>query len=405
MTTRIKNGKLILPQGIIGSSYLYYEGNQITHITDKELPFDRELDAAGAYVSAGFIDTHVHGGDGYEFIDATEDAILHAANIHGRHGTTTIFPTLSAFDYCTTKTALNAIQNFIQDKNLKQETIPNIPGVHLEGPYFSPKQSGAQDTTYIRNPDPSEYESLVNQFGDIIKRWSYAPETEGAIKFQDFLQQNNIVGSAGHTDAEIDHMEEAMDHGLSLITHLYSCTSTIVRKGGFRHLGVIESAWLYDDLNVETIADGCHLPPKLLQMIYKIKGPDHMMLTTDAIRYGGRSDCDTVTSGTERIPYIIEDGVAKLADRSAFAGSIATADVLVRTCVKKAGIPLSCAVRMITETPARIMGLSTKGKLQSGYDADVVIFDEDIQIKNVIVGGNVMMPGSKHSVFYVQTSA
>ncbi len=389
MITRIKNGKLILSHGIAEHQYLYFEDNKITHITDQDLPFDCELDAARGYVSAGFIDTHVHGGDGYEFIDATKEAILQAANIHGSHGTTTIYPTLSAFDYYTTVKALEAIRNFSEDKNLAQSTIPNIYGVHLEGPYFSPKQSGAQDTTYIRNPDPSEYESLVEQFGPIIKRWSYAPETEGATDFQDFLNQHGIVGSAGHTDAEIDHMEEALDHGLSLITHLYSCTSTIVRKGGYRHLGVIESAWLYDDLNVETIADGCHLPPKLLQMIYKIKGPEHMMLTTDAIRYGGRTDCDAVTSGTERMPYIIEDGVAKLADRSAFAGSIATADVLVRTCVKNAGIPLLAAVRMITETPARIMGLTTKGKLQSGYDADIVIFDEDIQMKNVIVGGMV----------------
>ncbi len=389
MITRIKNGRLILSHGITANQYLYFENSKITHITSEELPYDCELDAAGSYVSAGFIDTHVHGGDGYEFIDATEDAILHAANIHGRHGTTTIYPTLSAFDYYTTVKGLEAIQNFRQKQNIKQNVIPNIYGVHLEGPYFSPKQSGAQDTSYIRNPDPAEYKSLVVQFGNIIKRWSYAPETEGATDFQDFLKKHQIVGSAGHTDAEIHHMEEAQDHGLSLITHLYSCTSTIVRKGGFRHLGVIESAWLYDNLNVETIADGCHLPPKLLQMIYKIKGPEHMMLTTDAIRYGGRTDCDAVTSGTERMPYIIEDGVAKLADRSAFAGSIATADVLVRTCVKKAGITLLSAVRMITETPARIMGLTAKGKLQSGYDADIVIFDEDIQIKNVIVGGMV----------------
>lgn len=389
MITRIKNGRLILSHGIIADQYLYFENNKITHITSKELPYDCELDATGSYVSAGFIDTHVHGGDGYEFIDATEEAILHAANIHGSHGTTTIYPTLSAFDYYTTVKALEAIQNFRKNEDIAQNAIPNIYGVHLEGPYFSPKQSGAQDTTYIRNPDPAEYEGLVAQFGNIIKRWSYAPETEGATDFQDFLNKLQIVGSAGHTDAEIDHIEEALDHGLRLITHLYSCTSTIVRKGGFRHLGVIESAWLYDNLNVETIADGCHLPPKLLQMIYKIKGAEHMMLTTDAIRYGGRTDCDAVTSGTERMPYIIEDGVAKLADRSAFAGSIATADVLVRTCVKKAGIPLLSAVRMITETPARIMELPTKGKLQSGYDADIVIFDEDIQIKNVIVGGMV----------------
>lgn len=385
MITRIINGKLILPHGIVEDKYLYYQDGQITAITSEELTFDTQIDACGKYVSPGFIDLHVHGGDGYEFVDATDEAVIKAANIHGSHGTTSIYPTLSAYDYYTTTNALETIKDLKGNDSI----IPNIPGVHLEGPYFSPKQSGAQDTTYIRNPAPAEYEKIVSLYGDIISRWSYAPETEGALDFQDFLCQNNIVGAAGHTDAELCHMEEAYDHGLKLITHLYSCTSTIVRIDGFRHLGVIETAWLYDDIDVETIADGCHLPPKLLKMIYKLKGPDHMCLITDAIRYGGRTDCDSVKSGTERMPYIIEDGVAKLADKSAFAGSIATADTLVRTCVKKAEIPLLQAVKMITEVPARIMKLDTKGQLRSGFDADIVIFDEDIQVSNVIVGGKV----------------
>ncbi len=386
MVTRIKNGKLILSQNIVSGKYLYLEDNKISCITNEELPFDKEIDADGKYVSAGFIDVHVHGGDGYEFVDATDEAILKAANIHAKHGTTTIYPTISAYNYDTTADALVAIKK-LQNSD---ELLPNIYGTHLEGPYFSPKQSGAQDPSFIRNPDPTEYKKLVALYGDVIKRWSYAPETEGAVAFQDFLIQNGIVGSAGHTDAELDHMQEAYEHGLRNITHLYSCTSTIVRIGGYRHLGVVESAWILDDMNVETIADGHHLPPVLLAMIYKLKGPDHMCLVTDAIRYGGRSDCESVETGTESIPYVIEDGVAKLTDRSAFAGSIATTDVLVRTCVKKAGIPLTDAIKMLTEVPAKIMSLSNKGALLSGYDADVVIFDEDINVSHVIVGGKVV---------------
>ena len=172
---------------------------------------------------------------------------------------------------------------------------------------------------------------------------------------------------------------------MKLITHLYSCTSTITRKSGFRILGVIETAYLYDNIDVETIADGCHLPPELLKLIYKFKGDENMCLVTDAIRHGGMTNIENETSENGNMPYIIEDGVAKLADRSAFAGSIATTDVLARTCVKKAGIPLESAVKMITETPARIMKLKTKGKLEKGFDADIVIFDENINIKKVLV--------------------
>lgn len=387
MITRIKNGKLIIGDEIISGKYLYFEDGKITAVSDAELPYDEEIDADGKYVSAGFIDVHVHGGAGYEFVDATEEAILSAANIHAVHGTTTIYPTLSAYNYDTTVKALDAIQKCMDS----DELLPNVVGVHLEGPYFSPKQVGGQDPRFIRNPDKAEYEEWVEKYGHIIKRWSYAPETEGAVEFQKFLTEKGIVGTAGHTDAEYDHMKAAYDEGLRSITHLYSCTSTITRHGGFRHLGVIESAWILDDMYVETIADGCHLPPQLLAMIYKLKGPHHMCLVTDAIRFGGVTDLSNIgNGGTESVPYILEDGVAKLADRSAFAGSIATTDALVRVCYKRAGISLTDAVKMITVIPAEMMGLANKGTLAEGYDADIVIFDEDVNVDCVIVSGKVI---------------
>lgn len=383
MVTKIKNGKLILKDGIYSQKNLYIEDNRILDVTEYEIPFDCEIDANGAYVSPGFIDIHVHGGGGHLFVDGTFEAVKNAANIHAEHGTTTIYPTLSAFDYDKTVTGLEAISKY-KDCD---EIIPNIYGAHLEGPYFSPKQSGAQDPSFIRTPDENEYNKLYDTYGNVIKRWSYAPELLGSDKFLNFLNERNIVSSAGHTDAEFKHMKAAYENGMKLITHLYSCTSTITRKSGFRILGVIETAYLYDDIDVETIADGCHLPPELLAMIYKIKGEEHMCLVTDAIRHGGMENIENETNGNGNMPYIIEDGVAKLLDRSAFAGSIATADVLVRTCVKKAEIPLKSAVMMITEVPARIMGLETKGELCAGFDADIVIFDDDINIKKVFING------------------
>lgn len=385
MITRIKNGKLIQGNQIAEGKYLYYEDAKITNITTEELLFDNEIDAQGNYVSPGFIDLHVHGGNGFEFIDATEEALVQGANIHGLHGTTTIYPTLSAFDLNTTQKALHTIKQY----RCSETIIPTIGGVHLEGPYFSPKQCGAQDTTYIREPDAAEYTGLVEQYDGLIRRWSYAPELKGAVTFQNFLNTHHIIGAAGHTDAQYCHMKEAYEHGCKLITHLYSCTSTIVRESGFRKLGVIETAYLYDDITVETIADGCHLPPELLKLIYKLKGEQQICLITDAIRYGGCTDCEATVSGTENVRYIIEDGVAKLADRSAFAGSIATADVLVRTCTQKAGIPLVSAVKMMTENPARVMGLESKGCLREGCDADIVLFDKDIRVSHVIVSGRV----------------
>lgn len=378
MITKIINGKLILPDGIYEKN-LYIEDGKIEAITEENLSFDEEYDAKGNYISPGFIDIHVHGGNGYEYVDGTKEAVIEATNIHAQHGTTTIFPTISAYDYEKTANALSAVAEYRNDSKI----LADIPGVHLEGPYFSPKQGGAQDPKFIRTPDKAEYEKLYSEYGDIISRWSYAPELQGADEFLEFLNGKNIVAAAAHTDAEYSHVEKAFNNGMRLITHLYSATSTIIRRDGFRVLGVIESAYLLDDMDVETIADGCHLPPELLKLIFKGKGEKHMCLVTDAIRHGGMTDIENATCQNGNMPYIIEDGVAKLADRSAFAGSIATTDVLVRTCVKKAGIPLVSAVNMITRNPARIMKLSDRGELREGLRADILVFDNDINIKKI----------------------
>ena len=384
MTYKISNGKVILSDEITNKN-VYFKGGKIIAVTNDNLPFDKEIDANGKYVSPGFIDIHVHGGAGYEFVDATKEAMVIPCNMHAKHGTTTIFPTISAYSFIEMTDSLSAIKKNIGD----EEIMPNIGGVHMEGPYFSPNQCGAQNPDEIRKPLKSEYDALIKDFGDIIKRWSYAPERDDGQDFLKALNNAGIVAAAGHTDAEYDEMLPAYELGCKLITHLYSCTSTIVRKGGFRHLGVLETAYLYDDIYTETIADGKHLPPVLLKMIFKIKGKDAMCLVTDAIRYGGLTQEDVENGNFVKENYIIEDGIAKLPDKSAFAGSIATTDVLVRTCTKDAGISLCDTIRMITKVPAEIMKLETKGSLKENYDADIVIFDDDINMDKVIIGGKV----------------
>lgn len=385
MTYKIINGKVI-SENEIAEKNVYFKDGKIVAVTNDDLAFDKEIDACGKYVSAGFIDIHVHGGAGYEFVDATKESIVIPCNMHAKHGTTTIFPTLSAYSYDKIVTSLSAMKKHIADEDI----LPNIGGIHMEGPYFSPKQCGAQNPDEIRKPQKSEYDALIADYGDIIKRWSYAPERDDGQEFLKALNKAGIVAAAGHTDAEYDEMMPAYELGCKLITHLYSCTSTIVRKGGFRHLGIIETAYLYDDIFTETIADGKHLPPELLKMIFKIKSNNAMCLVTDSIRYGGLTQEDVENGSFKKENYIIEDGIAKLPDKSAFAGSIATTDVLVRTCVKDAGIPLCDAVRMITKVPAEIMKLETKGSLEKDYDADIVIFDEDIKMDTVIVGGKII---------------
>ena len=381
--TKIYNGRIILGNEIVEEN-LYFDKDKIVAVTSDELGCERVIDACGCYVSPGFVDIHQHGGFGFEYSDASREAIVSASNGHAMHGTTTVFPTIAANSSDELSNALQAIGKYGADEQI----IPNLPGVHLEGPYFSPKQCGAQNMGQLRVPEQKEYRKLISEFGTFIKLWSYAPELDRELSFLKTLNDNGIVAAAGHTDATYDDMKRAYDNGCRHITHLYSCTSTITRENGFRKLGVIETAYLYDDIYVEAIADGCHLPPELLELIYKIKGAEHICLITDSIRFGGLKG-DTTDTSSIGGAYIIEDGVAKLPDRSAFAGSIATSDVLVRTCVKKAGIPLVDAVKMLTDVPCRVMNLKSKGALKVGYDADIIIFDENINMQSVIVGGKV----------------
>ncbi len=381
MISKIINGIIISEGKQIKNSSIYFSENEIIAITDRELPHDKVIDAKGNFVSAGFIDLHVHGGGGYDFMDGGVEPILKAADFHLKHGTTTIFPTSLA---CST----NVLKQFLSNLRVAREKFNTIEGAHLEGPYFSTNQCGAQNLDYIKSPPPDEYEDIINSFGDVISRWSFAPEHEGSEQFCEYLKSSNIVPSIAHSDAVFDDVVAVHDKGCKLITHFYSCMSTITRHNGYRKLGIIECAYLFDDIFVEVIADNCHLPKDLLQLILKQKGINRICLVTDAMRAAGmESGKSYLGTKDEATPCIIEDGVAKLTDRSAFAGSIATADRLVRTMFKIVGTDICDAIAMITKTPADIMKLDRKGDIKKGYAPDFVIFDEDIQIKNVIKNG------------------
>lgn len=381
MITRIKSDRIISGKELI-SGYVYINDATITEVSQQELPFDKEVDLTGYYVSPGFIDMHTHGGAGHDFIDG-EDAVVQGCNFHLKHGTTSILPTISAAPFAKMRHAVEGIHNAMQNPALQS----NVIGAHLEGPYLSKAQCGAQCTDFITPPKAEEYESLVADYGNAIARWTYAPENDENDTFCKFLKENDIVASAGHTNAIYDDMLTAMENGCKLITHLYSCTSTITRKQGFRQLGVLETTMLHDEIDAEIIADGRHLPPELIRLIVKIKGIDRLALVTDSLAVAGTEAKSGFMLDTA---FIIEDGVCKLADRSAFAGSIATTDVLVRTVIQEAGISLIDAVHMMTAVPARIMGLN-KGILAPGRDADIVAFDDDINITAAFVMGKQMI--------------
>ena len=375
---RIKSSNIVF-DGRLFSGYLYLEDGKIVSVTDKELTFDEEYDAGDDFVSAGFIDIHTHGGGGYPFEGSVDD-IVGGVNFHLTHGTTSICPTVSAAPIDDMRRSLANVRTAMADGRV----LANIIGAHLEGPYLSLAQTGAQAGDAITPPQKEDYVSIVNEYRGALARWTYAPENDEGAEFSAYMKDVGIVTSAGHTNATYTDMKAALDNGCRLVTHLYSCTSTVTRKQGFRSLGVIESTFLEDGITAEIIADGKHLPPELIRMIYKIKGADGIIAVTDSLSLAGT---DVKVGRMSSTDFIIEDGVCKLLDRSAFAGSIATADRLVRVLTKEAGIPLCEAVKMVSENPAKMMGLATKGALGEGMDADLVIFDGDINVKAVFVSG------------------
>jgi len=386
---KIYNGRVITPYRLIENATLLIDKGKIVYIGIGNLDFPeaQSIDAKNNYISPGFIDIHTHGGGGYDFMDGTVDAFLGAAKMHALHGTTALVPTT------LTSEMADLLNTFSVYKQAKKENTEGAQflGLHLEGPYFAMSQKGAQDPRYIRPPKKEEYETILSHSDDII-RWSAAPELEGAAEFGREMAKKGILPAIGHTDATSDEVAEALENGFTHLTHLYSGMSGVMRRNAFRYAGVIESAFLFDQLTVEIIADGIHLPPSLLQLIYKLKGPSRIALITDSMRGAGMGSGESILGGLkDGMKVIIEDGVAKLLDKSAFAGSIATTDLLVRNMIHLAGVPLLHAIQMMTTTPAQICRIDDrKGSLTIGKDADVVIFDDNIQIKTTIINGCVI---------------
>ena len=381
MTTKLISDKIILADRLF-SGFVYLEDGIIAEVSGIDKEADLTIDAGESYISPGFIDLHTHGGGGSSFLTDSADEIVDGVNFHLEHGTTTVLPTFSACDIPTLRAGLSALKEAM----ISGRMLARVPGGHLEGPYLAPEMCGAQSTDFITAPIKEDYTSVLDDFGDCISRWTYAPERDAEDEFATALVNRGILPSIGHSAAKYDDVLSAKDAGARLITHLYSCTSTIVREGGFRKLGIIEAAYLLDDMYVEIIADGKHLPPELIKLILKIKGTDRVALITDSLPIAGTPGLTGSLSG---VPYLVEDGVCKLADRSAFAGSIATADRLIRTLTDEVGEDIVSAVKMLTRVPADILGIDS-GRIEEGAPADLVIFDEKVNVSRVIVGGKTV---------------
>lgn len=343
------------------------------------------LDARGLIAVPGLIDLHLHGGGGRCCMEGTAQSVLTMCNTHAQFGSTTVLPTTWTAPMEQINKAIDAVR--------EASGMPcdaTIAGVHLEGPFLSPLQAGAQAAAALKVPKQTNWRELLDRW-DGIRMVGAAPELDGALELGGELQKRGIVASIAHSQAYEPELRSAVEHGFCDVTHLYSGCSTFIRKGGFRIPGVVECGLAFDELTVQVIADGRHLPPTMLKMIWKAKGTNGIELITDALDYAGcRLQEGSTYTQQNGMEVIYEEGVMKLLSREAFAGSVATTDRLLRTAVA-AGIPFEDALRMLTVNPAKRIGLEkNKGCLKPGYDADIVFFDDELQVKGCLSRGRLI---------------
>lgn len=381
MLVQIINGKIHTPQGWLKNGSVIINDNKILEVSNCDLAVvgAKIIDAKGMYIVPGGVEIHVHGGGGRDFMEGSEDAFRTAVDAHMQHGTTSIFPTLSSSSIPMIKAAVATTEKLMAEKDSP------ILGLHLEGHYFNMKMAGGQIPEYIKNPDPNEYIPLLEET-NCIKRWDASPELPGAIQFGKYVSSKGILVSVAHTQAEFEDIRAGYDAGYTHATHFYNAMPGFHKKNEYKYEGTVESIYLMDDMTVEAIADGIHVPPTILRLIYKVKGVEKTALITDALACAAS---DSKVAFDPRV--IIEDGVCKLADRSALAGSIATMDRLIQTMTFQAEVPLFDTIRMISETPAKIMGVyDRKGSLERGKDADILLLDKNLDVRAVWAMGKMV---------------
>lgn len=377
------NARVVLYDRIMDGG-IEVEGGKITRIfkNDDYRQDGEKIDCRGHYLSPGFIDIHLHGGGGSDVMDATPQAIDTIIRTHAKYGTTAFLPsTLSS----TKENVIKALVNLEKVQN-SRKSGPKILGAHLEGNFFSVNQKGAQDPAFIFPPTKENYLPIISCVSN-IKMISCAPELENACEFAVAMKKKGIVMSAAHSDANYDEFEKGVEYGFKHVTHLFNGSSILKSPNYYSRIGMSESALLFDDVVVEVIGDGKHVPKELLRLIYKIKGADGMNLCTDAMCAAGMPEGRYFLGALE---VAVEDGVAALLDKTSFAGSVCTTNRAVRTMYKEVGAPLYDAVRMMSATPAKVLGLFDEmGSITVGKTADINVFDDEINIKYTLVDGEV----------------
>lgn len=378
----LTNGRVVLPHRIVENGSVLVEDRQVVAVVSETDFAPAEgwtlVDVANRLVTPGLVDIHVHGASGHTFNEPNVEAYGAILAEHARQGVTSLLATTATAPI----DALIECLDFIQEWRSTNHPGAEVLGAHVEGPYFSVAQAGAQDPAHIRTPDDGSPQQLLAH-ADCIKLFSCAPELPGCLSLIRELRQLGIRVAAGHSNATEEALQPAIDAGLSHMIHIWSGQSSTVRSGPWRKPGLLEVTLTYDTLTAEMIADNRHLPPTLMKLAYRCLGPDRLCLVSDATSGAGLAQGSRYRMGN--LEYEVHDGVGMLLDHTAFAGSTTLLNQMVNVLVNVVDVPLIEAVRMASLTPARIIGVDGhKGSLQPGKDADIAIFEEDFRAWGVL---------------------
>ena len=382
MNQIIKNVRIILKDQIISDNQLLIRDGKITAITRENLDVNdcSVIDGKDLYCSPGFIDIHNHGNSGFDVMDATLDALEAISRFHMKNGVTGFLATTMTASYDAT---IRAIQNAVEYSTKGDTRGSQMLGLYLEGPYFSIKKKGAQTEKYITGIHLDELKSYVDCGKGLVKIVALAPELERSKAAITFLVENGITVSAGHSYATYEETMTGIENGISEVTHMFNG----MRSFDHREPGIVGACLLDDRVTCEMICDGIHLHPAAMRIIMKMKGNEKVALISDSIRANGIPDGEYDNDG---LTVTVKNNEVRLPDGT-LAGSTLSLDHAVRNLIKMTGVDLLTAVRMASLNPARQIGLSgTKGSIEIGKDADIVLFDENINIKRTFIKGQIV---------------
>lgn len=377
------NGRLAAPGGLCDGRAVVVQSGRIAGLAapgDLGSEFAR-VDVGGRLVAPGLIDLHTHGALGRTFNDPEPEAwgLICAAN--ARAGVTSLLATLAPAPWADLLAAFDLGRAWCAERRPGAQVL----GLYLESPYINPAQRGALDPAHLRlATDGSPAEMLA--YNDVLRVMTIAPELPGGLELVRALSRAGVIPAAGHSAAHDSHVRAAMDLGLRHVTHLWSAMSLTVREGPWRKPGLLEAALTFPGLSAEIIADGKHLPPTLLQLAHKCLGPERLCVVSDATSGAGLPEGARFCMGA--MTYEVADGVGMMFDRSCFAGSTTLLNRMLPVLTGEAGLPLADALRMASETPARVLGLDQrKGRLVAGCDADIAVFNADFSVWATLIGG------------------